>query len=544
MKAEVKDKMKTKGGAFASAACALMMTMALGGSLAATPAYAATVTFDQDKAGAAVENRTFNAYKLATYTANNDGTHVYTFVNAEVKNAVVDVLKDMGVDMSGLTTDASIAGKIKDLTSTQQVVFASKIATAVNGKVTPTAINGNKGVLDDNGYYVVTEDTATTSVVKATPFLLEVGTDAKDVTLKSSQPSIDKSIVSDNKQDAKYDDTSIGSDVAFELNGMTVPSTYGYDTFTYNITDQMSAGLTVTKAQLASMKLTIGGQEVAAGDDTYKVYVVQNSVETAVDQLGKDWSADGAKFVIKFDSKYFIGSYGDTAKEYTQNPAAGSEIKVNFSATLNSKATVATPETNKTHLTYSNTPTTDTDSTEHTVYVYTFGVEVQKNFSDSKNLFDQVEFGITGTTGDIYVTGSKGDYTVCKKDAAGAQDASKGLKLDDSGHFQIKGLDQGTYTVTETKVPDGYKSNGPQTIKITPDYGTNGENGKAGQIIKVENDSDSDGYVDGTMLNTPNAFNLPETGEVGMILLPALGLAIMGGVVITSSRKRMKSDNQ
>lgn len=545
MKAEAKDKMKTKGGAFASAACALMMTMALGGSLAATPAYAANVTFNQDLAGDTVAERTFSAYKLATYTTNDDNTHVYTFVNADVKDAVKSVLTEMNVDMDGATTDASIAGKIQKLTSTQQVEFAAKIAVAVQGKVTPTTINGNSGNLDDNAYYVVTEDTATASVVKATPFLLEVGTDAKNVTLKSSQPSIDKDIVSAGAQDTKYDDTSIGSDVAFELNEMTVPNTYGYDTFTYNITDQMSTGLTLTKAQLDAMTLTIGGSQVTAGANTYTVYVVENGVETPVSQLSSDWSAKGATFVIKFNTTYFIGTYGTTAKDYTQDPAAGSAIKVNFSATLNEDAKVAAPEQNKTKLTYSNTPDTDTDSAEHTVYVYTFGVEVQKTFSDNKDLFDQVEFGITGgTAGKIWVTGDNGVYTVVKEGTAGAKDASTGLKLDANGHFEIKGLDQGTYTVTETKVPDGYKSNGPQTIKITPDYGNNGENGKAGRIIKLENDTDSDGYVDGAVVNTPNAFNLPETGEVGMILLPALGLAIMGGVVVTSSRKRMKNDIQ
>lgn len=114
-----------------------------------------------------------------------------------------------------------------------------------------------------------------------------------------------------------------GSDVAFELNGMTVLNTYGYDTFTYNITDQMSDGLTLTKAQLAAMKLTIGGQEVVAGDTTYKVYFVENDGETAADQLDGNWSAAGVKFVIKFNKEYFIGSYGATAMDCTQTPAAG-----------------------------------------------------------------------------------------------------------------------------------------------------------------------------------------------------------------------------
>ncbi len=535
--------MTIKNKAMAAVACGLTLAMSFSGPLSALPAYAATVTINQDSAGATVENRTFNAYKLATYATNADGSHVYTFVNNDVKSAVVSVLDGMGVDMTGATTDASVAGKIQGLSSSQQVEFAAKIATAVNGKVTPTVINGNSGNLDDNSYYVVTEDTSDASVVKATPFLLEVGTDAKSVTLKSSQPSIDKDIVSAGAQDPKYDDTSIGSDVAFELNDMTVPNTYGYDTFTYNITDQMSAGLTLTKAQLDAMTLKIGDKTVTAGDSTYTVYVVENGNEKAVSTLSSDWSAKGATFVIKFNTKYFIGEYGSDAKTYTQDPVAGTAITVNFSATLNEDAVAANPEQNKTKLTYSNTPGSTTDSTEHKVYVYTFGVEVQKSFTDNKNLFDQVEFGITGGNGTIYVTGSNGVYTVAKQGTKDAVDASSGLKLDANGHFEIKGLDQGTYTVTETKIPDGYKSNGPKTITITPQYGDNGENGKAGEIIKVTEDTNDNGYADGAVTNTPDSFNLPETGEVGMILLPAAGLAIMGAVFVVSSKKAGKNND-
>ena len=534
--------MTIKNKAMAAVTCGLSLAMTLGGPLSALPAYAATVTINQDQAGAEVQNRVFNAYKLATYTTTDEG-NVYTFVNDDVRSAVRTVLGELGVDLSGVTTDISLAGKIKDLTSSKQVEFAARIAAAVSGKVTPTTINGNSGNLDNNAYYVVTEDTENAYVVKATPFLLEVGGDDKTVTLKSSQPNIDKDIVSAGAQDTKYDDTSIGSDVAFELNDMTVPNTYGYDTFTYNITDQMSSGLTLTKAQLDGMTLTIGGSSVTASKDTYTVYVVENGAETPVSELSSDWSAKGATFVIKFNKTYFIGTYGSTAKDYTQNPVAGSDIKVNFSATLNEDATVATPEQNKTKLTYSNTPNTNTDSTEHTVYVYTFGVEVQKTFSDNKDLFDQVEFGITGgANGTIWVTGNNGAYTVVKEGTEGAQNASSGLKLDANGHFQIKGLDQGTYTVTETKIPDGYKSNGPQTIKITPDYGTDGSKGKAGEVITLADDKDSDGYVDGAMVNTPNAFHLPETGEVGMIPLPAAGLGIMGAVFVVSSKKDGKNN--
>lgn len=517
----------------AAIACGLALTMSLGVGFAST-ASAATVTFDKDLQSQSVSNRTFNAYKLATVKTTDDTT-TYTFVSDEVRDAIKTVLTKLGVtDVDKADTDVALSGLIAGLDNSKKVAFASQIATAVADIVTPTTINGNSGELDDFGYYVITE--TTNSVVKATPFLLE--TSDKDITstLKSSQPSIDKEIVSDGKKDSKYDDVNIGDDVKFELNDMKVPDTYGYDTYTYTITDTMSKGLTLTKAQVDALTLTIGGQSVAAGDGTYTVTV--NG--TKASELADDWSAKGATIVITFNNKYFIGTYGapDASGKvsYTQNPAAGSAIKVNFSATLNEDAKVATPENNTVKLTYTNDTCGTTDSTEHKVYVYTYGIEVDKTFSDGKNLFSKVEFGLTGDKA-IYVTGSNGKYTVVKEGTTGAQSAASGLKLDADGHIEIKGLDAGTYTLTETKVPTGYKSDGPKTITIKPNYGDSGSNGKQGLTAAVEDDKDADGYVDATVTNKPETFQLPQTGAAGMILLPMIGIGAMAGAAITLRRK-------
>ena len=536
--------MAIKNKAMAAVACGLSLAMALGGPLSITPAYGATVKIEQDKAGATLTNRTFNAYKLATYKVDaTSKKNVYAFVNDDVRTAVKAALTDLGVDLNGVTTDASLAGKVAGLKADDHAKFAAKVATALDGKLTPTAINGTSATLDDNAYYVVTETTADASVVKALPFLLETGTGEQKVTLKSSQPDIDKVITSAGKLDSKYDDANIGSEVSFQLNNMKVPSTYGYDTYTYTITDQMSNGLTLSKAQLDGMKVKIGNAEVKPGADTYKVMVTTPAGEVDASTLDSKWSAQGVKFQIVFNPKYFIGTNG--ANGYTQTPAPGTAIAVDFSATLNKDAKVASPEENKTQLTYSNTPTTTTNSTEHKVYVYTFGVEVQKTFTDNANLFGKVEFGITGPNGTIYVIeNAAGDYTVCKSTDTGAKDASSGLKLDSNGHFQIKGLDEGTYTVKETEIPDGYTSGGDQTIVISPDFGANGANGKAGATIVLPNDTDSDGFVEGAMVNKPNTAQLPTTGEVGMILLPAAGLGIMGAVFVASSKKKSDEANK
>lgn len=522
----------------AAIACGLALTMSLGMGFAST-ASAATVTFDKDLQSQSVTNRTFNAYKLATVQT-KDGTTTYTFVSDEVRSAIRTVLTELGVaDVDNADTDVALSGLIAGLDSSKKVDFASQIATAVAGIVTPKTINGNSGELDDFGYYVITE-TTDSSVVKATPFLLETSDQDITTTLKSSQPSIDKSIVSDNKKDSKYDDVSVGDDVKFELNDMKVPNTYGYDTYTYTITDTMSSGLTLTKAQVDALTLTIDGKSVSAGDDTYTVTVDGKKVS----ELADGWSAKGATIVITFNNKYFIGTYGegtDGKVSYTQTPAAGSAIKVSFSATLNEDAKVAVPENNTVKLTYTNDTCGTTDSTEHKVYVYTYGIEVDKSFSDGKDLFSKVEFGLTGDK-EIYVTGSDGKYQVVQKGTNGAKSAASGLKLDSKGHIEIKGLDAGTYTLEETVIPSGYESDGPKEIVIAPKYGDNGAIGKAGQKAAVENDKDADGYVDATVVNKPKTFHLPQTGAAGVILLPLVGMGAMAGAAITLRRKAQSNN--
>ena len=498
----------------AAIACGLALTMCLGMGFAST-ASAATVTFDKDLQGQTVSGRSFNAYKLATMSQPTaDGDVTYTFVDDNVRNAVKTTLKAMGKNVDKTGTDVALSGVIAGLTNSEKVTFARKLTdTLKQSTVHPTAINGNSANLDDYGYYVIEETTAAASVVKAAPFLLQVKGQNVNTTLKSAQPSINKDIVSEGKKDTKYDDTSIGQDVKFELNDMKVPNTYGYDTFTYTINDQMSNGLTFTKAQLDAMTVTIDGKPVDKSNYT----VLVNGKDSST--LGADWSVKGAKFQIKFNDTYFIGTYGDAGADgklsYTQNPEAGKPIKVNFSATLNEDAKTADPENNTVNLTYTNKPGTTTDSTDHKVYVYTYGIDVNKTFSDKKDLFSQVEFGLTGAKGEeIYVTGSNGNYTVVKKGTAGAVSAASGLKLTAQGELKIKGLDAGTYTLTETKCPDGYEPAGgkTQTITITPDYGTNGADGKTGKKVTVAQDTNKDGYVDASVVNKPGSFHLPETG--------------------------------
>lgn len=53
---------------------------------------------------------------------------------------------------------------------------------------------------------------------------------------------------------------------------------------------------------------------------------------------------------------------------------------------------------------------------------------------------------------------------------------------------------------------------------------------------------DNDGYVNGSVINTPQTFHLPQTGAAGVILLPLIGMGAMAGAAITLRRKAQSNN--
>lgn len=256
-------------------------------------------------------------------------------------------------------------------------------------------------------------------------------------------------------------------------------------------------------------------------------------------------------------------------------------LVVSYSATVNSDATPVLGDagnTNDVNLQWKRTSMDYMDTLEDRCRVYTFGLNIKKEFTDSKTKGDptKVQFVLKNET--------DGHYIVAKKAEDGlyyVTDASKGAKEEDgtvfspdgSGKLLINGLEADTYVLTETHTSSGYSLlKEPITIEIkctvddfTPSQTTlydikdiagnahkkmieaAGERASATvdgkttamSVDAVKNVNSTNARVDMTVVNT-STFELPQTGGYGTILFTLAGCAVAFAGVLVLVKKTKK----
>ena len=215
------------------------------------------------------------------------------------------------------------------------------------------------------------------------------------------------------------------------------------------------------------------------------------------------------------------------------------EIKLTYKAKLTNSAVMGnTGNINEVKFVYSNDPaTTGTgESPTSKTKTFTLGITVNKTNSDGDAL--------KGSTWLL----KKGDDIVAEIDGA------------DLSTFEWKGLDVGTYTLTETEAPNNYtKLEGKITVVIAATYSEQTDDdgtyslatytatvtGPQGYVTKTNGESDYANIQTGiTSLNVKNFQKgaLPSTGGVGLyVILGLAGAAFAGMVVVIIIKKRMSA---
>lgn len=520
-----------------AAAAAIATVFGLAATTVATANAADNATLTVSTTDAKFAGKTVNAYKMFSATVSGDGKAVSYTLTDEWKPFFENSTA------SGLTgaTNENVNDKANDYVSKLQgedlVAFATKASNWAQNKANNIAAGATATVSADAsndkytatfagldyGYYVVAVPGATlanTSGQYAT--LVSVGRANVTADIKGDLPTVDKKVqVGSTGKDVT--DAKIGDTLTFTLTS-TIPDMSAYNTYTFNFKDTLSEGLTF--GQVEFVKVEGVTDPLTVGTD-YTVTTPTASDNTLAVAM-KDFKAK-------------------------QQANAGKKITVTYTATLNENAVVGGHgNTNSATIQYSNNPSTDGtgESEPSKVRVFTYGFTVDKytggSYDDTATRLAGAEFTLAHKGGTAISFVKVADsatqnavYRVAKADEAGATTT---ITTPANGKVEFRGLENGEYTLTETKAPAGYnklasaigvkvdgQNNGTDTTNATVTITYNNDNGND------YNQTASNGVI--PVQNKSGAI-LPGTGGMGTIAFTVIGVLVIAlGVAWTLKRK-------
>ena len=374
------------------------------------------------------------------------------------------------------------------------------------------------------GYYLIVDSTADGKTVY-NPAVLAI---TSDITIqdKTDVPTLEKK-VQENKKDVTGDtaygskfndvaDYNIGDDVPFHLIG-SVPDMSQYETYKYTFSDTLGDGFDAP----TSVKVSLSDDKVLDVEDTDIT-----SSFTITNPLAKT-------FTVSTNNLKSIT--GVTTGKY---------VIVSYTAKLNSFAQIGLPgNVNTAKLTYSNKPDQSGqgenqptgETPEDKVIVFTYGLDVTKvDSNNTETKLKDAEFKLyRGTDTKEYAKVLNGKVT------GWTTDINEGsvLKSGEDGKFKVEGLDNGDYTLKETKAPAGYNlpANGfsvELTATTVNDQAWGGDYDAAEALTELAvNRTDNTGDVNTGLgaitINNTKGSSLPSTGGMGTTILYAAGAAIV-----------------
>ena len=271
------------------------------------------------------------------------------------------------------------------------------------------------------------------------------------------------------------------------------------------------------------------------------------------------WAENSGKFAVASDdaantmtirmTDTGLAEINEATTVYTDSVKRGYSdctMRITYAATLTADAKMGdTDNPNEVVLTWRRTNNTYFDTLKDCCHVYTYGIDVLKQFSDNGGNLRNVKFRLHNDTDDVFVIADLKDGVYYAKGFAAKKADATTFVPNVQGHVVVKGLEDDTYSLTETATDKGYillkeavkiviitKENGACEqcgAKLLTAAGT--VNGKAGSM------TDGNAIVPLTVVNNPG-FDLPKTGGYGTWMFTIGGVALLGAAAFIVIRSR------
>ncbi len=273
------------------------------------------------------------------------------------------------------------------------------------------------------------------------------------------------------------------------------------------------------------------------------------------------WAENSGKFAVAYDdaantmtirmTDTGLAEINEATTVYTDSVKHGYSdctMRITYAATLTADAKMGdTDNPNEVELTWRRTNNTYFDTLKDCCHVYTYGIDVLKQFSDNGGNVRNVKFRLHNDTDDCYIIAEqKDDVYYAKGFTAKKSDATTFIP-NAQGHIVVKGLEDDTYSLTETATDKGYILL-KDAVKIVIKTSENGQCEKCGAALltasatvngKDVTMTDGNAIVPLTVVNNPG-FDLPKTGGYGTWMFTIGGVALLGAAafIVIRSRKR------
>ena len=280
------------------------------------------------------------------------------------------------------------------------------------------------------------------------------------------------------------------------------------------------------------------------------------------------WDEDSGKFAVSYDDAANTMTIGMTEAGLAEingaaavyDPAASLErgysdcfLRITYAATLTADAQLGDSDNpNEVVLTWKRTNTGYFDTLQDCCHVYTYGVDVLKQFSDGKGDLTNVHFLLHNDTDDVYVIAEQRDGMYYVKGFTGKKADATTFVPNDSGHTIVNGLEDDTYTLTETDTDKGYvllkdgieiiitAAEGESACEICGVKLLMASGSVNGDAVDLES---GNAIVPLTVINNPG-FDLPKTGGYGTWMFTVGGCMLLGvaAFIVVRGRKHNRND--